>query len=60
MWQVAPSSLRVALQDILPGVLNQLGKKSQRTFWVFSENVLGPENLASLKKMAEQYSQDSK
>lgn len=39
-YVVSGVSQSKALQDILPGVLNQLG----------------PENLASLKKMAEQYS----
>jgi nascent polypeptide-associated complex subunit beta len=43
-YVVSGHSQTKTLQDILPGVLNQLG----------------PENLASLKKMAEQYSQDSK
>ncbi|CAL52238.2 Nascent polypeptide-associated complex NAC domain [Ostreococcus tauri] len=39
---VSGPSQTKALQDILPGVFNQLG----------------PENIANLKKMAEQYSQE--
>jgi hypothetical protein len=52
-WAVRPD-----IQDILPSIVNQLGAYDSTLYFFKLSHIsqfAGPENLASLKRMAEQY-----